>query len=174
MADEPKEELIWDRRGTKRKHGTRSTARLLIFPFNHPASLARVRSALPSASLVPTDSSAGETSNTPRTALIYTGRRVRRPITTSLPCIKMSLCVRRGAEREDAALLLLGGGGVASRRHPHWPPHHCQHGWLPLRMVRPTTTAAHFIRVWWCTNIRPPTITHLHGPTALLSNDRAP
>ena len=53
VADEPKEELIWDRRGTKRKHGTRSTARLLIFPFNHPASLARVRSALPSASLAP-------------------------------------------------------------------------------------------------------------------------
>ena len=43
-----KEELIWDRRGAERKHGTRSTARLLIFPFNHPASLARVRSALPS------------------------------------------------------------------------------------------------------------------------------
>ena len=46
-----KEELIWDRRGAEREHGTRSTARLLIFPFNHPASLARVRSALPSASL---------------------------------------------------------------------------------------------------------------------------
>ena len=53
VADEPKEELIWDRRGTKRKHGTRSTARLLIFPFNHPASLARVRNVLPSASLAP-------------------------------------------------------------------------------------------------------------------------
>ena len=68
-----KEELIWDRRGAEREHGTRSTARLLIFPFNHPASLARVRSALPSASLVPTDSSAGETSNTPHTALIKGG-----------------------------------------------------------------------------------------------------
>ena len=53
VADEPKEELIWDRRGTKRRHGTRSTARLLIFPFNHPASLARVRHVLPSASLAP-------------------------------------------------------------------------------------------------------------------------
>ena len=73
VADEPKEELIWDRRGTKRRHGTRSTARLLIFPFNHPASLARVRSALPSASLVPADSSAGEASNTPHTALIQGG-----------------------------------------------------------------------------------------------------
>ena len=48
-----KEELIWDRRGAEREHGTRSTARLLIFPFNHPASLARVRSVLPSASLAP-------------------------------------------------------------------------------------------------------------------------
>ena len=38
-----KEELIWDRRGAEREHGTRSTARLLIFPFNHPASLARGR-----------------------------------------------------------------------------------------------------------------------------------
>jgi len=68
-----KEELIWDRRGAEREHGTRSTARLLIFPFNHPASLARVRSALPSASLVPTDSSAGEASNTPHTALTKGG-----------------------------------------------------------------------------------------------------
>ena len=33
VADEPKEELIWDRRGAKRRHGTRSTARLLIFPY---------------------------------------------------------------------------------------------------------------------------------------------
>ena len=68
-----KEELIWGRRGAEREHGTRSTARLLIFPFNHPASLARVRSALPSASLVPTDSSAGKASNTPRTALAKGG-----------------------------------------------------------------------------------------------------
>ena len=28
-------------------------------------------------------------------------------------------------------------------------------------MVRPTTTTAHFIRVWWCTNIKPPTITYM-------------
>ena len=28
-------------------------------------------------------------------------------------------------------------------------------------MVRPTTTTAHFIRFWWCTNIRPPTITYM-------------
>jgi len=48
-----KEELIWDRRGAEREHGTRSTARLLIFPFNHPASLARVRCALPSARFSP-------------------------------------------------------------------------------------------------------------------------
>ena len=41
MADETKEELIWDRRGAERGRGTRSTARLLIFPCNHPASLAR-------------------------------------------------------------------------------------------------------------------------------------
>ena len=73
VADEPKEELIWGRRGAKRKHGTRSTARLLIVPFNHPASLTRVRSALPSASLVPADSSAGEASNTPHTALTKGG-----------------------------------------------------------------------------------------------------
>ena len=73
MADETKEELIWDRRGAERGRGTRSTARLLIFPCNHPASLARVRSALPSASLVPTDSSAGEASNTPHTALTKGG-----------------------------------------------------------------------------------------------------
>ena len=53
VADETKEELIWDRRGAERGRGTRSTARLLIFPCNHPASLARVRSALPSASLAP-------------------------------------------------------------------------------------------------------------------------
>ena len=72
-----KEELIWDRRGAKREHGTRSTARLLIFPFNHPASLARVRSALPSASLVPTDSSAGETSHTPRPTLAQVARGKR-------------------------------------------------------------------------------------------------
>ena len=50
---ETKEGLIWDWRGAEREHGTRSTASLLIFPFNHPASLARVRSALPSASLAP-------------------------------------------------------------------------------------------------------------------------
>jgi hypothetical protein len=32
-----KEEHIWDRRGAEREHGTRSTARLLIFlAFNHP------------------------------------------------------------------------------------------------------------------------------------------
>ena len=77
-----KEELIWDRRGAERAHGTRSTARLLIFPFNHPASLARVRSALPSASLVPTDSSAGEASHTPRIALIQGGALgTRAPVT---------------------------------------------------------------------------------------------
>ena len=51
-----------------------------------------------------------------------------------------------------------------------WPPggthtdHHttnmdgCLYG---RSMVRPTTTTAHFIRVWWCTNIRPPTITYM-------------
>ena len=72
-----KEELIWDRRGAEREHGARSTARLLIFPFNHPASLARVRSALPSASLVPTDSSAGETSHTPRPTLAQVARGKR-------------------------------------------------------------------------------------------------
>ena len=65
-----KEELIWGRRGAEREHGTRSTVCLLISPFNHPASLARVRSALSSASLVPTDSSAGEASHTRRIALI--------------------------------------------------------------------------------------------------------
>ena len=46
VANETKEELIWDRRGEERVHGTRSTARLLIFPCNHPASLAHVRSGL--------------------------------------------------------------------------------------------------------------------------------
>lgn len=33
--------------------------------------------------------------------------------------------------------------------------------WMVASMVRPTTTTAHFIRVWWCTNIRPPTITYM-------------
>ena len=77
MADEPKEELIWDRRGTKRKHGTRSTARLLIFPFNHPASLARVRSALPSASLAPSPQTRQQVkaSHTLRTTLAQVARR---------------------------------------------------------------------------------------------------
>ena len=49
VANETKEELIWDRRGAERVHGARSTVRLLTFPCNHPASLARVRSALASA-----------------------------------------------------------------------------------------------------------------------------
>ena len=41
VADETQEELIWDRRGAERGRGARSTARLLIFPCNHPASLGR-------------------------------------------------------------------------------------------------------------------------------------
>jgi len=90
-----KEELIWDRRGAERKHGTRSTARLLIFPFNHPASLARVRSALPSASLVPTDSSAGETSHTPRPTLAQVARgSVPNPsiVMWTCACVYIILC----------------------------------------------------------------------------------
>ena len=90
-----KEELIWDRRGAVREHGTRSTARLLIFPFNHPASLARVRSALPSASLVPTDSSAGEASHTPHTALTKGGALgTRAPLTVPF-WIRRGGCVAR-------------------------------------------------------------------------------
>ena len=50
VANETKGRTYLGGRGAVREHGTRSTARLLIFPFNHPASLARVRSALPSAS----------------------------------------------------------------------------------------------------------------------------
>ena len=72
-----KEELIWDRRGAEREHGTRSTARLLIFPFNHPASLARVRSALPSASLAPSPQTRQQVkaSHTLRTTLAQVARR---------------------------------------------------------------------------------------------------
>ena len=93
-----KEELIWDRRGAEREHGTRSTARLLIFPFNHPASLARVRSALPSASLVPTDSSAGEASHTPRTTLAQVARGSV-PNPHGIMGDRVALPGRRGATR---------------------------------------------------------------------------